>query len=69
MKRDEMVSKIARYLRGCDFDSLSEEELSDEAGFLLSILEKSGMLPPKVFVVSGKTLQVTEQNVWEKSNE
>lgn len=43
MKRNDAVAKIADYLRGCDFDGLSEEELFDESGYLLSILEKSNM--------------------------
>lgn len=40
----------------------------EDADHILAALEKAGMLPPKVLVVNGKTLEVTEKNVWEKED-
>ena len=45
MKRSEMVDKIKQHLLCYDLD-LDDEELEDEAYFILSIVENNGMLPP-----------------------
>lgn len=48
MKRSEIVKIIKESIRDMDFSYCTdEEELEDEAAYLLSQIEKAGMLPPE----------------------
>lgn len=49
MKRSKMIEIIKDYIRDTDFSYCAdEEELDDETGYLLGLIEKAGMLPPSI---------------------